>query len=590
VIPKQFNSLNFKIEIYNIKKEKCAALKNMQNRALNELISRGGVVVDRTIQGDLTLLNGYIYGYDKKINSLIIKNGKIELLGNDSLLKRVSTQCSIDLNGKAVYPGFIASHDHFMMTCQIHDIIDCRTIVNESIVDYLHRLKRLIGTSEKGKWIKCRGLSDFKFKEKRFPYLEELDELSPHNPLSILHSSMHSGAVNSLALNAFNIPIVSSTRGTENPDEIPRDSHGKATGTLHENAMMPLSFPAIQADFMAKEEHERMERIRKGSSLFASHGYTTICDPLVSPVDLDLYIKADLCGTIDQKVYIFPDPEATEKLLSCGIITGFGSGKTIIGPAKIIADGAIGGQTAAIKEPYIGTKNYGILYYDQSDLDNMVAHLNKSGYQIAIHAIGDSAVEQVVNAYAKVIDKQKGNIKRHRMEHGSVQKPDLIRKMAELDIPVSVQPHALVELGDGVIRSYGADRLPLFCPYRSLMNGGIKVSGSADTPIFELSAIKGMAASVIRKTETGAEITPEEALTSDQAVAMYSVNGAYALGKETQFGMIEEGKDADLVVLSHQLSDMPAENWEERVGVEMTIAAGKIIYKRVERDGAQSIS
>jgi predicted amidohydrolase YtcJ len=470
-----------------------------------------------------------------------------------------------------------------MMTCQIQDIIDCRTNVNESIADYLHRLKGLIGRPEKGKWIKCRGLSDFKFKEKRFPTIEELDELAPHNPLSILHSSMHSGVVNSLALKEFNIPLVSSESGSENPDEIPRYSNGKATGTLHENAMMPISFPSIQADFVAKEEHERMALVRKGSSFFASLGYTTICDPLVSPVDLEQYIKADLCSAIDQKVFIFPDAEATERLLRCGFITGFGSDKITIGPAKIIADGAIGGQTAAIKEPYVGTKNYGILYYNQNYLDKMVTHLNESGYQIAIHAIGDRAVEQVVNAYEKVIDRQKGNFKRHRMEHGSVQKFDLIRKMAELDIPLSVQPHALVELGDGVIRSYGAERLPLFCPYRTLIEAGIKVSGSADSPIFELSAIKGMAASILRKTETGADITPEETLTPDQAIAMYTVNGAYALGKETQFGTIVEGKDADLVVLSHQLSDIPAEDWQESIIVEITIANGEIIYKRAER-------
>jgi predicted amidohydrolase YtcJ len=467
-----------------------------------------------------------------------------------------------------------------MMTCQIQDVIDCRTRVNEPIDDYLHRLRHLIGAPEKGKWIKCRGLSDFKFKEKRFPSIEELDELAPHNPLSILHSSLHSGAVNSLALKKFNIPLVSLQRGLENPDEIPRDSNGKSTGTLHENAMMPISFPSIQADFMVKEENVRMALIRKGSSLFASHGYTTICDPLVSPLDLGQYIKADLCGAIDQKVFIFPDAEAVEKLLSCGFISGIGSGKITIGPAKIFADGAIGGQTAAIKEPYIGTQNYGILYYQQSDLDGMVTYLNQNGYQIAVHAIGDRAVEQVVNAYEKIIDKQKGNFKRHRMEHGSVQKRDSIQKMAELDIPVAVQPHALVELGDGVISSYGTDRLHQFCPYRTLLEAGIKIAGSADSPIFELSAIKGMAASILRKTETGSDMTPEEALTPDQALEMYSCNGAYALGRENQFGKIEEGQDADFVVLSQPFSDMPADNWEESIDVVMTIANGKIIYQK----------
>jgi predicted amidohydrolase YtcJ len=309
--------------------------------------------MDQNIQVDLTLLNGNIYGFDNQLNSLLIKNGKIELVGPGSLLKSIPTKCSIDLNGKSVYPGFVASHDHFMMTCQIQDIINCRTIVNESIADYLHRLEGLIGTPEKGKWIKCRGLSDFKFKEKRFPTIEELDELAPHNPLSILHSSLHSGVVNSLALKEFDIPLVSLNSGSENPAEIPRDSNGKATGTLHENAIMPFSFTAIQADFMTRQEDERMARVQKGSSFFASRGYTTICDPLVSPGDLAQYIKADLCGAIDQKVFIFPDAESVENLLSCGFITGFGSDKTIIGPAKIIADGAIGGQTAAIKEPYV---------------------------------------------------------------------------------------------------------------------------------------------------------------------------------------------------------------------------------------------
>ena len=536
--------------------------------------------MDRAIEADLTLLNGSIYGYDDQLNSLLVKNGKIERIGPNFQLKSIPTKCSIDLNGKPVYPGFVASHDHFMMTCQMQDLINCRTIANESIADYLHRLKRLIGRPEKGKWIKCYGLSDFKFKEKRFPTIEELDELEPHNPISILHSSLHSGVVNSLALKEFDIPLVSLNRGSENPAEIPRDRNGKSTGTLHENAMMPISFPAIQADFMAKEEPERMALVREGSAIFASHGFTTLCDPLVSPGDLEQYIKADRCGAIDQKVFIFPDAEAAERLLSCGFITGFGSDKTIIGPAKIFADGAMGGQTAAIKEPYIGTENNGILYYEQNELDNMVTHLNENGYQIAIHAIGDRAVEQVVNAYEKIIDRQQGNFKRHRMEHGSVQRFDLIKKIAELDIPVAVQPHALVELGDGVIRFCGNDRLPLFCPYRSLMEAGIKVSGSADAPIFELSAVKGMAASIMRKTESGADITPGEALTPDQAIAMYSANGAYALGREAQFGVIEEGKDADLVILSHQLNSLPAENWGQSIDVEMTIANGKIIYQR----------
>jgi len=536
--------------------------------------------MNQTIPADLALLNGAIHGHAKEINTLIIKNGRIELLGPGSRLESIPAKRVIDLNGQAVYPGFVAGHDHFMMTCQIQDVIECRTRVNEPVADYLHRLKGLIGTPEKGHWIKCRGMSDFKFKEKRFPTLEELDELSPHNPLSILHSSLHSGAVNSLALESFNIPLVATGSDAGNPEEIPRDSHGKASGTLHENAMMPISFPSIQADFMVKSAPERMALIQKGSALFASHGYTTLCDPLVSPVDLDLYIRADQGDAIGQKVFIFPDAEAVERLLACGMTTGFGSGKTIIGPAKIIADGAIGGQTAAIKEPYIGTENYGILYYGQDDLDQMVAHLDENGYQIAIHGIGDRAVEQVVDAYTRVIDPQKGNFKRHRLEHGSVQRPELIRRIAEFGIPVAVQPHALVELGDGVIRSYGADRLPQFCPYRSLMDAGVKVAGSADAPIFDLSAIKDMAASIVRKTETGAEMTPAEALTPNQAVAMYTINGAYALGQETRFGTIEAGRDADLVVLSQPFATMPAEDWGERIQVEMTIANGKIIYEK----------
>ena len=165
--------------------------------------------MERAIQADLALLNGNIYGSDTETNALLIKNGQIEQLGPASRLKSISAKCSIDLNGRPVYPGFVAAHDHFMMTCQIQDVIDCRTQVNESIADYLHRLKGLIGAPEKGNWIKCRGLSDFKFKERRFPTIEELDELAPHNPLSILHSSMHSGVVNSLALANINIPLVS---------------------------------------------------------------------------------------------------------------------------------------------------------------------------------------------------------------------------------------------------------------------------------------------------------------------------------------------------------------------------------------------
>jgi len=531
-----------------------------------------------SIQADLVLLNGSIYGLsDNRKNGLVIKNKKIDLIGESTLLKQIPAKNQIDLKGRALYPGFTAAHDHFMMYCQITTVIDIKTRLNESIADYLHRLKNKIPERPRGEWIYCRGLAEFKLKEKRYPILAELDELAPDNPLSILHSSMHSVVVNSRALKEIGINLNSASDG-ENSEEVVRGEKGRATGLLHEGAAIGFSFPAIRAAFLEKSTQEQRALVEKGSNDFAAYGYTAIHDPMTAPDDFRVYQNVTDC--IKQKIILSPSYDDCKELFKTGILSGFGGKKMRIGSVKLFADGAIGGKTAAIKEPYLGTTNSGILNYTQEELDRIVIALDREGYQIAIHAVGDRAVEQVLNSYEKVIDPSKGNIKRHRIEHGSVQSEELIQKTAKHGIILTIQPHALYELGDGVVNSFGRGRLHRFCPYKSFLQAGITTAGSSDSPIFETCPLKGMASSVTRKTEAGLVLTPSERLSPEEALSLYTKHGAFALNHETFSGAITLGADADLVVVTEEITKTSPDQWGSSVRVEMTIANGEVVFSR----------
>jgi len=535
------------------------------------------------INVDLLLLNARIIGgtnEKRELNTVAVKNGRILAVGAAGELDGLNAKHRIQLDNKVLAPGFIDAHNHFMIYCMWLPYLDCRLPLNGDIDELFEKISHRSGELPRGEWIKGWGFADYKVKQRRFPTLPELDKVAPHNPVGLIHVSGHSAVVNSKGLESMGIT-------PQSPDpqggKIERDPDtGLPSGVLHETAMLGLSIDSTSREFVGLPPDQQMKAIRAGAAEYARMGITTTCDALSAPDILSIYQSAENQGALKCRVTAMPYYDSSAAVLDSGLRSGFGSKMFKLGPMKLFGDGSLSGRTAAVSIPYDGTSNTGILYRSQEMLDDIVQKLDRKNFQIAVHAIGDRAVEQVVKAYQKVLGKGRPNLKRHRIEHAGILNPDLIQAMADLDLVAAVQPRMLYEQGDGFYRSCGEERIQWVYPYRALIENGIHVAGSSDCPVVSPDPILGMRDSIMRKTEEGRILAPSQRLDADMALRMYTEEAAFSIFEENDIGTIEEGKLADMVVLSDNPLTTAPDSWSDKLRVEMTIVGGDIVYENSE--------
>jgi predicted amidohydrolase YtcJ len=533
-----------------------------------------------TREADLIFTGGKIItsvGESEPFDALAVKNGRILAVGTTAQLGELPAQRRVQLDGKSLIPGLIDAHNHLSWYSQLLRYVDCRVPLNGDISTLLERMRQRAGEIPRGEWVRGWGFADYKVRGHRFPSLAEMDEAVPHTPAIIVHASGHSAVVNSQALTMMDIH-------DHTPDppggKIERDPHtGKPNGVLHETAMVQFSLESVFIEFLALPPEQQISVLERGSAEFARLGITTACDAAVMPPLLAVYNATAQAGRLKCRVLGMPFYEWSKPILEKGRPDDYDTEYFKLGPVKLLGDGSLSGRTAAVSQPYQGTHDTGILYRDQAALDQIVRQLDELDLQIAIHAIGDRAVEQVLLAYKKVIGKGKPNLKRHRMEHAGIVNPDLLQLMADIDLVIATQPRMLYEQGDGFYRSCGAERIHWVYPYKTYIEQGLHVAGSSDCPVVSQDPLLGMRDGILRQTEEGRILAPEQRLSFEQVLHMFTVEAAYSLFEENEKGTLEEGKLADLVVLSGDPKDIPAEQWADRLQVEMTVVGGEVVYE-----------
>jgi predicted amidohydrolase YtcJ len=243
---------------------------------------------------------------------------------------------------------------------------------------------------------------------------------------------------------------------------------------------------------------------------------------------------------------------------------------------KVFVDGSLAAHTAALREPYSddpATK--GQLLYSQEELDALVAKVHKANFRLVMHAMGDQAIDMALTAVEKALMEAPRRDHRYRLEHASVLNKELIQRIKELGMMVSVQPKCVITEFSvwSAVERLGSERARWLYPLKTLINGDIRVVGGSDCPMEPLSPLQGVQAAVTR------EFFPEERISVDEALRMYTVNAAYASFEETVKGSIEEGKLADLTVLSGDPTAVPPSKIGD-INVEMTIVGGKVVYQK----------
>ncbi len=530
---------------------------------------------------DLLLTGGKIYTGVKDpapVEAIAVKSGRICAVGKINELGVLNAKNKIDLKDKILIPGLIDAHNHLSYYSQLLLLLDCRTPLNGEISDLLNKIQSKAKNTPAGQLIRGWGFAEYKAREHRYPTRAELDEAAPANPVIITHASGHSAVANSLMLKLMKIDA-------QTPDpqggKIERDPiTNEPTGVLHDAAMFQHSLEALMMEFGTLSLEERIAILERGAVEYARVGITTGGDPGTMPTHFSAYQEAARNNRLKCRVVAFPFYETCKPFLDSGLRSGFGTDMFKIGPIKIIGDGSLSGRTAAVSQPYKNSNSLGLLYRDQEMLDKIVAELDSLGQQIAIHAIGDRAVEQVLISYEKVIGRGNINLRRHRMEHAGIVNPKLLQQMKEIDLVIATQPRMLYEQGDGFFRSCGDERIHWVYPYKSYVDMGLHVAGSSDCPVTMPDPLLGMRDGMLRRTEEGLILAPEQKLNIEQVFRMFTLEAAYSLFDEEDKGTLEEGKLADMLVLSDDPFTLPPEKWEGQLCVEKTIVGGEVVYSK----------
>jgi len=469
----------------------------------------------------------------------------------------------VDLHGKTVVPGLIDSHVHMLDFGLSLQQLDLRNVT--SIKELQANLEEGADDTPSCKWVSGGKWDQERLTEKRYPNRWDLDAAVNDKPVFLLRVCGHIGVANSKALELAGINRETAHR----VDGVDRDeSTGEPTGILREGALQLIR--RVMPNLSLKEVEESCKLACRRA---VEAGLTSVNWLLSSADELRAIHKLHSKGELPVRIYLGIPARLQQNLAELGLITGFGNDMVRIGFVKVLVDGSLGGHTAALNKAYSDRQDTkGMMLYTQRKLNKIVFNAHRAELQLAIHAIGDRAIEATLKALMKGLRRLPRENHRHRIEHCSVLNSVLIKRMKRLGVVASVQPHFTVS-DFWVLDRLGKERTRSVYPFKSLLQTGIVVAAGSDCPVEPIDPLLGMWASVARKDSYGENITPEEAL------KMYTLHAAYASFCEDKKGSVEVGKYADLTVLSDDPRSVPAEKIKD-ITIEMVITDGKVVYSR----------
>jgi hypothetical protein len=533
---------------------------------------------------DLIFKNGNILTAAQarpKAGALAVRCGRIHRVGEGNDVERLAGPQTrvFDLKGQTLVPGFIDTHNHFCVYALLTGQADCRPAAGcVKGEDVIAALKAQAAKTPAGKWIMGWGYASYLLDDKKDLTRLDLDRASKKHPICLVHVSVHGAVVNSLALKKLGF-----TKKSPNPPGgiIGRDEKGEPNGILSESAFMgPLFFqtPSIYAQMMADyDEAGRVELLARCAARFHRWGIVGAHDPFVDPLTLKTYQVAERTGSFPFRLYAYILNQWADPFLKTGIGRGFGSEWVKIGAVKIFLDGGMSSRTAAVSKPYVYPPGAGrgILNYDQKGINREIEKFNAAGWQISVHAQGDRALGMLLKAFERAIDP--GNPLRHHIVHAGNLTSSQIDRVRQINLYIASQANFFSLLGDGFLEAYGPERSRELYRFRTLLEKGIRLGFSSDAPVAEPNPLIGLRDAILRRTASGKDFCPDERLTAEQALALYTREAAYFSFEEKERGTLEEGKRADFTVLDRDPTMIATEEIPN-CRVKMTVVGGRVVF------------
>ena len=552
---------------------------------------------------DLIVHHGQVVTVDAKFTvaeAVAVTDGKIVAVGPDAdiLTLRGPKTRVIDAAGKTVLPGLYDSHTHPVGAASSEAGEPLPNL--KSIPEVLDYIKTKAAITPKGKWIVLRYVFPTRLKEARFPTKAELDSVSPDHP--VLYHAGPAGIANSVALKLSGV-----TKDTPNPSAglVEKDpATGEPTGMLRNAYGVLKGVPGGGGDLTPEK---RREAVKKLFRLYNEHGLTSIADRNAGRSDLDLYLGLQKDGELSLRVNVARsfNPGGTRDEIARrfeelpgtdgrGGPTGAGDEWVRIGPIKMFLDGGMLNGSAYMRQPWPKGDTYqitrddyrGLLFIPPEQLKIVVEEAAKRKWQVTAHTAGEGAMDNLLDAYEFVDRITPIKELRFCITHANFPSRFNLQRCKELGVCADIQPAWLWKDGATQLSILGAERMRWFQPYKTWLEYTTIGGGSDHMLRFDpldstnpWSPWLGIWVALTRKLERGGVHQPDEALTREQALRLYTINNAYLHHEEKQKGSLEAGKLADLIVVDRDILGCPVDEIRD-TKVRYTVVGGKVVFER----------
>ncbi len=534
---------------------------------------------------DIVFKNGNIYTVNPKqphAEAIAVRAGKIIFVGSNKDVKAYEGKATrvVDLHGNTVVPGMTDSHYHLAGVGAREMNLNLEGTT--SLEDFLAKVKERVDQAKPGEWVTGRGWIETFWKPPVFPTRSDLDKISPDNPVYLTRADGHGAIANSAA-----IKIAGVTKETPNPfgGEIMKDKKtGEPNGMFLDAAqgLVTRHIPGAGRD-------EAEQAILLGVKRSLELGWCEIQNAGSVYSDVELLKKLYGEGKIKLRIYnaVYGPGPAAERLMREGPTIRAYDGRFTMRDIKVVLDGALGSKGAALLENYSDYDTAGFLTHKEEEVVPMLIEALRKGIQVETHAIGDRANRTILDWYEKAFNavppgQRKIREPRWRVEHAQIVNPADIPRFAKLGVIPSMQPsHAIGDLHFAPSR-LGMKRLEGAYAWKSFINSGSIIAGGSDAPVERGEPMIEFYAAVARKDQkgfTGEGWHPEQAVTRDEALKMFTLWSAYAAFEDDVKGSIEVGKYGDLTVLSADIMKIPEPEILKTRAV-MTVIGGEVVFEK----------
>ncbi len=551
-------------------------------------------------QADLILYDGKIVTVDdmfRVAQALAVKGDRILAVGTNSEIMKLAGPATtqVDLHGKTVLPGLIDSHLHAADASMYefdHPVPDMETI--SDVLDYVRARAETLGP---GKWVTVSQVFITRLREQRYPTREELDRVAPNNP--VVFQTGPDASLNSMALKLSGID--KDFRITDGqPGLIERDAAtGEPTGIVRSASRFIKVTPTGKQPTL----DDRRNQLKKLLADYNSVGITSIAERDVSDEDVDLYRELKKRNELTCRVFLnlHVDAQLPMDRIEARIVKAAADplhrydNMLWLRGIKSYLDGGMLTGSAYMRQPWGVSKVYsitdpeyrGMRYIPPDKLYAICRLALKNDLQMTTHSVGDGAVHAMIDAYRQVNDEFPVRDKRPCISHSNFMSLEAIQEMEKLGVVADLQPAWLERDGATLLRQFGGERLAYFQPYKTLFDHKVIIGGGSDhmQKIGSMRAINpynpfyAMWVTLVRQPRwTDQVLHPEQRLTREQAIRLYTINNAFLTFEEKEKGSLEKGKLADIIVLKKDILTCPIDE-VKGIDVETTYLGGRQVYQ-----------